>query len=237
MKRLLCLGTFAAAAVMAQNPPAPALASLAQTARQKAADWDTLAQALDASISRLLPCDPKGPAAIEEVSRASDARLTALADYLQAATQQASRDTEAAKRVLASSGSLAAGLEAEKNEITQEQADIDSEFANLVESAKNRASLGTPKDALQEIRSDLQKRADLIQSGAKGQESLAPALRALITAAEAREAAWKEVAAAYEAERSRWKAYYAARLARAQTECSIIKGAAPARPASKGKQP
>ena len=87
MKRLLCLGTlFAAAVAMAQNAPAPTLASLAQTARQKAADWDTLAQALDASIGRLLPCDPKGPAAIEEVSRASDARLAALADYLQAAS-------------------------------------------------------------------------------------------------------------------------------------------------------
>ncbi len=222
---------------MAQSASPPTLASLAQTAVQKAADWDTLAQGLDASITRLLPCDPKGPAAIEAVSRASDARLAALADYLQAAGQQASRDTDAARRALTSGVIPASGLEAEKNEIFLEQADADSEFANLVESAKSRASLGAPKDGLQEIRSEIQKRADQIQSGIGGQESLAPALRDLITAAEAREAAWKDLQLAYEAERTRWKAYYAARLARAQAECSIIKGAVPARPTATGKQP
>jgi hypothetical protein len=73
----------------------------------------------------------------------------------------------------------------------------------------------------------------------KGQESVTPALRDLVTAAEAREAAWKDVLASNEAERTRWKAYYVARLARAQTECSIIQGTAPAAapPATKGKQP
>jgi hypothetical protein len=237
MQRLLCLWTVAATVALAQNPPSPTPASLAQTARQKAADWETLAQGLEASIGRLLPCDPKGPAAIEEVSRASDARLAALADYLQAAAQQASRDTEAVKRVLTSSGTLTSALAAEKNEVEQEQAGADSEFANLVESAKSRASLGTPKDALQEIRSELQKRADLAQAGIGSQDLLAPALRDLVTAAEAREAVWKDVLPAYETERSRWKAYYGARLARAQTECSIIKGTAPARPGAKGKQP
>jgi DNA repair exonuclease SbcCD ATPase subunit len=233
--RFLGLWTLTAAVALAQNAPAPTLASLAQTALKKTADWDTLAQGLEALIGRLLPCDSKGPAAIEEVSRTSDARLAALADYLQAAAQQASRDTDAAKRVLASSGTLATNLEAEKTEITQEQAGADSEFANLVESAKSRASLNAPRDALQEIRTELQQRADLVQAAIGGQESLAPALRDLVTAAAAREAAWKDVQTAYEAERARWKAYYAARLARAQTECSIVKGTAPAR--SKGKQP
>jgi ABC-type transporter Mla subunit MlaD len=238
MMRLLVLGTFAAAVTMAQSAPAPTLASLAQKVRQKAAQWDALAQGLDASIGRLLPCDPKGPAAIEDVSRASDARLAALADYLQAAAQQAARDTDAATRALASSATLISVLEAEKNEIAQEQAGADGEFANLVESAKTRASLDPLKDAFQEVRSELQKRADLIQQAEiGGQESLAPALRDLVTAAEAREAAGKDVQVAYEAERARWKAYYAARLARAQIECSAIKGTAPARPASKGKQP
>jgi hypothetical protein len=237
MQRLLCLWTVAATVAMAQNAPAPTPTSLAQTAREKAADWETLAQGLEASIGRLLPCDPKGPAAINEVSRASDARLAALADYLQAAAQQASRDTEAAKRVLASSGTLASALEAEKSEIQQELAGADGEFANLVESAKSRASLGAPKDALQEIRSELRKRADLAQAEIASQDLLAPTLRDLVTAAEAREAVWKDVLVAYETERSRWKAYYTARLARAQTECSIIKGTAPGRPAAKGKQP
>ncbi len=244
MKRRLCLLTFAAAAALAQSAPAPTLASLtqmAQTARDRAADWEKLAQGLDAAIGGLLPCDPKGPAAIEATSRASDARLAALTAYLQAVAQQASQDVDAAKHVLASLGTSAPGLEAEKSEIAQEQAGVDSQFANLVESSKSRATLGAPKDALQGIRSGLQQRADLAQAAITGQESLAPALRDLVGATEARETAWKDLELGYQAEQTRWKAYYAARLARAQTECSVTKAAAPVRlapnPASKGKQP
>jgi chromosome segregation ATPase len=237
--RKLCLWALTAAAALAQNAPAPDLASLGQTAQQRAADWERLAQGLNASIRGLLPCDAKGPAAISEVSRASDARLAALADYLQAAAQQASRETEAAKRALISSNTLGAVLSAERAEAGQEQSGADGQVANLAAGLAEKPSLKTPIEALQEVRAGLQKRHDLIEAGMKGQESVTPALRDLVTAAEAREAAWKDVLASNEAERTRWKAYYVARLARAQTECSIIQGTAPAAapPATKGKQP
>src|SRR5580698_10448165 len=101
MKRLLRFWTLSllatTAVTKAQNTPVPALASLTQTARRTTEDWEKLAQGLETSISGLLPCDPKGPAAITEVSRASDIRLAALADYLQAAAEQALRDSNAAK--------------------------------------------------------------------------------------------------------------------------------------------
>ena len=161
----LCLWLTAVVAI-AQNPPAPTVACCYRPRARKTSDWDALAQALDASIGRLLPCDPKGPAAIEKVSRASDARLAALADHLQVASQQASQDTVAAKRALASSGTLAAGLDAEKNDVAQEQAGADSEFANLVESAKNRAAPPAQR-RIQEIRSGLQQRADLYRVGSE----------------------------------------------------------------------
>src|ERR1700722_4550709 len=135
--RKLCLWALTAAAALAQTAPAPNLNSLEQTARQKAADWERLAQGLNASIRGLLPCDPKGPAAITQVSVASDARLAALADYLQAAAQQASRSTETAKQALASSGALASGLNEEKTDTSQEQSGADGQILNLAQSAKN----------------------------------------------------------------------------------------------------
>jgi chromosome segregation ATPase len=232
--RKLCLWALTAAAALAQNAPAPNLASLEQTAQQRAADWERLAQGLNASIRGLLPCDAKGPAAISEVSRASDARLAALAEYLQAAAQQASKETETAKRALTSSAALAAVLNAERAEVGQEQNGADGQVANLAAGLSEKPTLRTPVEALQEVRSGLQQRHDLVETGLKNQDAATTALRDLIAAAEAREAAWKDILAAYEAERTRWKTYYAARLARTQTECSIIQGTAPA---PKGKQP
>lgn len=235
--RKLWLWALTAAVALGQNA-APNLATLEQTAQQKVADWERLSQGLNASIRGLLPCDPKGPSAINEVSRASDARLAALAEYLQAAAQVASKDTETAKRALVSSNTLAAVLNAETAEAGQEQSAADAQIANLAvtaEGVKNRSAFTAPMEALQQVRSDIQQRKEFVEAGLKGQDSVAPTIRDLIAAAEARESAWKEALAAYEAERTRWKAYYAARLARAQTECAIIQGTAP--PASKGKQP
>ena len=53
-------------------------------------------------------------------------------------------------------------------------------------------------------------------------------LRDLVTKFDARDAALRDESVAFEAERARWNGYYAARLARAQTECSITQiGARP----------
>jgi hypothetical protein len=237
--RKLCLWAMTAAAALAQNAPTPNLASLEQTAETKAADWERLAQGLNASIRGLLPCDPKGPAAINDVSRASDARLAALGDYLQAAAQQASRDTEAAKRALISSNTLAAVLNAERAEVGQEQNTADGQVGNLAASAaaigaqNDRHSLDASIQALQQVRAGIQRRQDLVEDGLKGQDAALPAFHDLVSAGETREAAWKDVLAAFEGERARWKAYYVARLSRAQTECAIIQGPQ----SSKGKQP
>ena len=59
---------------------------LRDKAEKSAAAWQTLADGLDARTSRLLPCDSKMKAAIDEVSRASEARMTALLEYLREAT-------------------------------------------------------------------------------------------------------------------------------------------------------
>jgi uncharacterized protein YhaN len=171
------------------------------------------------------------------VSQASDARLAAVAAYLQAAEQQASRETAGAQRVLAAAESLASELAAEKNDVAQEQAGIDGQFVNLAESVKKRAALGEAQKLLQQVQGLTAQRAAFAQGGLDRQESFLASARSLAAALAAREAAIKDERIANGAERTRWTQYYAARLARAQTECSIIRGpAAPPRRSGK-KQP
>src|SRR5580692_3102409 len=90
----------------AQDKPVDSLDALRQTADKTAADWEALAKGLDQKIETLLPCDPKSRAAVEEVSRASDVRLSALSAYLKTSAAAARADTDAAKRVLAAQAAL-----------------------------------------------------------------------------------------------------------------------------------
>jgi uncharacterized protein YhaN len=141
--------------------------------------------------------------------------------------------------VLASAQALVTEMATERSDVAQEQAGIDGQLVNLAESVKKRAALGDAQKVLQQIQALAVQRAALAQGGQQRQEEFVAAVRSLVTALEAREAALKDERIAHGAERGRWNAYYAARLARAQTECSIIRGttAAPPRGAPKGKQP
>jgi hypothetical protein len=225
--------------VAAQTPELGPVTALEAAARQKTTDWEKLAQDMESSVARLLPCDAKAAATITAVNQASDARQTAMAAYLRAAQQQASQETAAARRVLASAQSLASELVTEKSDVAQEQAGIEAQLANLEESVKSRAVLGDALKILQQIQMLAGLRASLSQGVVDNQEAFLAPVRDLVASLEQRESAMKDAAAAYETERSRWNAYYAARLARAQTECSIIRGPAPAPaapPPPRGKQ-
>jgi hypothetical protein len=239
MTHIVWLCVFTAGAALAQDASGQGpLAALEADARLKTATWEKLAQEMESSVSRLLPCDAKATATISAASQSSDARLAAVAAYLQAAEQQASRETAGAQRVLASAQTLVSELATERSDVAQEQAAIDGELVNLAESLKKRAALGDAQRILLQIQALAVQRATLAQGGQERQEAFLAAVRNLVTALEAREAALKDERVAHGAERGRWNAYYGARLARAQTECSIIRGtpAAPAR-APKGKQP
>jgi hypothetical protein len=236
--RIICLCASTAAAVMAQATPAASVAALENTAQQRTAEWLTLAQGLSGTIGRLLPCDPKVTAAIAAVSAASDARLSALNAFLQAAVPQLAQDSEAAKRAAAAEQSLASDLAVEKSETALEQTALDGQVANLVESARTQTGLSGAQTDLQQIQAQVQKRSDSIQTAFVDQDLLGISLRGVVSAADARSVAWKDLQTAYAAEGARWKAYYAARIARAETECSITKGVAnrPPAPATKGKK-
>ena len=241
MRCILCLSVLTAAAALAQSDSAPAeLAGLEQTARQRAGDWNKLAQALEPSIARLLPCDPKAAEAISAVSRASEARLAALAAYLEAARQQAARQTEAARRVLAAGQQLLGELQEGKSDLTQEQAGLEGQLQDLDASSQQKPSLGEAQAALRQVAALLSERADLAQGGTGRREALATALTGLVAAYEARDAALQGELASFASERTLWTAYYTSRSARAQTECSVTLGGAaapaPAKPAGKQQQ-
>ncbi len=209
------------------------LAALEQNVRQKTADWEKLAQGLDASIRHLLPCDPKAAAAITELSKASEARTSALAAYLREASRQTAFQTAEARRLLASVQPLGQEFTAEKSDLAQEQLGVNGQLAALTDSAQRRASFNAALDALRQISALQQLRSDALASGISHDDATWQATRTLVAELEEREAALKDTQAAFEAERARWSAYYAARLARAQTECAVTKGvAAPAQ----GKQ-
>src|SRR5580698_4019466 len=104
--------------------------TLREAAEKATVDWAALAKGLEQKIATLLPCDPKSRAAVEEVSRASDARLSALSAYTKAAAAAARADAEAAKRALAEQSAISGGWNTESAEANQQRAAIESQVAD-----------------------------------------------------------------------------------------------------------
>jgi hypothetical protein len=235
MTRIVLLGVICLTTASAQDPPSPdSLASLEQSAEKSLAAWTSLAKDLDTRVARLLPCDARATAAITEVSRASDARLTALAEYLGAAAVTAGTETSAARILLTSEISRAAEDSPERADTAGELAAVQKQVDALTSAVKQRGSLEDAGKSLQQIAAMVKDRATLAEQQSANTATIQAALGDLVAAFEAREAALKDQTAAFEAERARWNGYYAARLARAQTECSITK-TGPAKAPAKGK--
>lgn len=204
------------------------LDTLRQAADKTAAGWASLAKGLEPKISTLLPCDPKSRAAVEEVSRASDARLTALSAYLKAAVAAARADTGAAKKVLAAQAALSGGWNTESAEADQERASIEAHVADLKESMRKRGSLAAAEQVLTEIAAMVKDRGQKAAEQATRKDSLNALLGELVVAYQSRQSALENESTGLDAESAKWKAYYSARVSRAITECTIINpGVAP----------
>ena len=230
MAKLICLILLAAAAVPAQEPAAaPALRSdaLAETARKAAADWETLAKGLEAKVARMLPCDPRVKTTIEEVSRASETHLVSQGQYLQAAAAEAKRDLETARSTLEAEQASAREIEVERAEADQERIAVEGQLADLIESGKKRPSLEDARNKLALIATMIRQRASELEQQTARRTALNSALADVVSALQTRQKAMDAQLAAFSIETSRWAEYYAARLARAQTECAIT-GPSPA---------
>lgn len=238
MKRAALLGILCCAAAAAQNN-SPDLAALEQTAQKRYAEWQTLAKDLTERIARILPCDPRYAAAISEASSASETRLATLSDYLRAVTSKAFAETAAAKVLLDTEEKRAVEVALERADAGQERTAVATLTDALGQSATKRALLGEPQTALSDILKTVDARVNEQEQLTGAADKNVALLRDLVAKFDARDAALREESVAFEAERVRWNAYYAARLARAQTECSITQiGATPSKgPArAKGKQ-
>lgn len=219
---LILSGVAAFGQTAAPEKPADPLAPLLAAAEQKAAEWETLASGLEARIGRMLPCDPRVRAAIEEASRASEARLLAMSQYLKAAVALAKADTEAARAAAASQDDGNKDLETERAEAEQGRIAIEGQIADLGDSVRRLAALEGAQKKLTEIAAMIRERAERTQQLADNKNTLAVPLKNLLAGYQARQAALEDEQAALTVETSRWSEYYTARLARAQMECSII---------------
>ncbi len=218
---ILALAPFA----IGQETPDP-LSVLRQSAGKAAAAWQALAKGLEPKIAHLLPCDPVARAAVEEVSRASDARLSALSAYLNAAAAQAKSDTDSAKRVLAAQAALAGGWNTERAEADQQRAAVEAQAADLKESMRKRGSLAGAEQVLVELARQLKDRAAKADEQSGRRDAIAGLLGGMVVAYQDRQAALENESALLEIESSKWSAYYTARLSRSSTECAITNPAA-----------
>jgi chromosome segregation ATPase len=221
------------AAAAAQDKPPEAAPSPQELAAKKSAEWEALAGNLEAKIARMLPCDARVRTSIEEVSRASDSRVAALAQSLQEAAAQARRDAEAARSALAEQEMHAREMEAERAEAEQEQAAVDAQLADLSENAKRRAALDGAMTKLESIAASLKQRVATAEEQNARRASLTASLRDLVGSYDARLQALETSILAASKEATRWKEYYAARVARAQTECSLTNQAPRRQPKKK----
>jgi hypothetical protein len=196
--------------------------TLRQTADKATADWAALAKGLEQKIATLLPCDPKSRAAVEEVSRASDARLSALSAYTKAAAAAARADAEAAKRALAEQSAISGGWNTESAEADQQRAAIESQVADLKESMRKRGSLAGAEQVLTEIAVMVKERAAKSADLAGRKDTLNSLLGELVVSFQSRQTALDNESTLLDAETAKWKTYYAARIARAVTECTVI---------------
>jgi hypothetical protein len=221
MRPVVALGIFLGAAALAQN--LPDLTALEQTAQKRHAEWESLAQGLTERMARILPCDPRYAAGITEVGRASEARLAALADYIRGASATAFAETADAKILLNAEERRALEAALERADAGQEQTAVDTQSDALTQSVKERTALEDSRRLLEQIAAMIRQRAAAAEQQAGAADAAVKSLRDLVAKVDALDAALRDESVAFEAERVRWSGYYAARLARAQTECSITR--------------
>lgn len=221
----LFTAAFICAPAAAQEPSAQNaaldVATLQQAAQKRHAEWEALAKDMNDRVSRILPCDPRALAAVNEVSRASESRLAALSDYLRAVSIRAFGETAVVRSLLNSEERHAVEATLERADAGQEQTAVDTQLDALAQSVKQRASLEAPQKSLAQIAAMIHQRLTALDQHAGSADAAVPLLRDLVAKFEARDAALREEFAASEAERARWNGYYAARRTRAQIECTI----------------
>ena len=205
----------------AQDGPLSTSSEAAQNAEKRTNEWGILASGLEQKVARMLPCDPRVRTAIEEVARASEARFVALIAYWRELAKRSSDQAGTVRMLIADNDARRAEWRADRSDSEQEQTRLGAQTSDLRESARQQAALATAARALNGITQNTA--AAIKQAGAREEASakLDASLSELITATQARQTAIENEVKALGTENDRWTAYYAARIMRAQMECSI----------------
>jgi hypothetical protein len=197
---------------------------------------------LELRVARLLPCDPQARAAIDEVSRASEARSVALTSYWTVASLQSKTQVDAIRGLLSREGERVGDWVVDASQAQADVAFATAQGTSLTLSAAQLPALANPQKDLQVIGEQYRLLEKQAQERAAAHGRLVEDLRELLNTSQARQAAIAERLRTVGVEGQRWSGYYAARQARAQTECSLINPAAAAsqsavpRPAPPGKK-
>ena len=234
--RMVCVWLAVTGAAWAQEP-ANALTSFQQNAAKRSAEWSTLAANLEQRVARLLPCDPRIRSAVEEVSRASEARIVALTTYWMAVSGKSKNQMDAIRRLMTQE-------EARKDEWTNDRIEAEQERSAVAEkngflavSANRLPALAGAQQALTATAQAMRQIEMQIQERETTGDQFVGELRDLLTASQAKQSAIEAQLKYISAEGTRWSAYYAARLSRAQTECAVTNAgpavSAPRSPARK----
>jgi chromosome segregation ATPase len=233
-------GVLLASTAFSQEPPAapdlkPAGSEAARTAEQKNAEWVALASALELKVARLLPCDASVKSAIQEVSRASDVRFAAMEAYWRELQDRSKEQAKIARRLIEENDALVASWKNERADSEKAQARLENQALDLKESLRTIAALAPAARVLDGI----SRNSEALTSQSSERETQISELNAhwneVIRAAQLRDASIENHVKAIAGERDRWSAYYAARIARGQVECSLTSSvsSAPRKPAPK----
>jgi hypothetical protein len=232
---MFCAG-FAAACWGQAQPDA--LSGFQQSAERRTVEWTTLAANLEQRVTRLLPCDPRIRAAIEETGRASEARIVALNKYWLGASGKSRNQTAAIQRLLAREEASKDEWANERRHAGTERTAVAEQSGFLAASATRLPALADPEKALAASAQLLQQIENQIQARESGGSQLLTELRELFAASQARQNEMEAQLKFISTEGARWSAYYDARLKRAQMECVVTdpraETAPPASPSPRG---
>jgi hypothetical protein len=222
----------AAGTLRAQDAGPNSLAALQDAAAKRTAEWTTLTAGLELRLARLLPCDPRVRAGVDEVAKASDTRIVALTSYWNMVSIQSKTQVEVIRGLLAREEARGQDWMKDRTEAQQELAATGAQAAALKANLQQLPALSNPQKSLESIAETDRLLAAQAQERETNGALLLDDLRGLLRAAQARQSAIEEQLKSVSAEGQRWSAYYAARQARAQIECVIVNPvAAPAPPA------
>jgi chromosome segregation ATPase len=231
--KMVCVGLAVASAAGAQEP-FNALAGFQQNAAKRTAEWATLTTNLEQRVARLLPCDPRIRSAIEETTRASEARIVALTTYWLAVSGTSKSQADAIRRLQAQEEASKEEWTSDRTEAEEERVAVAEQSGLLAISANRLPALANAQKSLTATSQALRQIESQIQARETTGDQLVGELRDLLTASQARQNAIEAQLKFISTEGARWSAYYDARLKRAQTECAITNpgsAAAPATPA------